>query len=83
MKVARDELDRIDEAILALLGRRGRVVSALWAQKAAAGVPTADAERERDIFRRLRAEATAAGMDPDAVERVFREVVGRTFGSGG
>ncbi len=79
MKSARDELDRIDNAILALLGERGRVVAELWHQKGAAGMPTMDAERERSIFARLRAQAIQAGMDADAVERVFRQVVGGTF----
>ena len=82
MKATRDELDRIDDAILALLGQRGRLVTALWEQKRAAGVSVVDADRERAIFARLRARATAAGLAPDAVEAVFRRVVGETFLSG-
>jgi chorismate mutase len=74
---SRDQIDRIDDAIVDLLARRAAIVAELWERKRAAGVAIRDPERERAIVERLRARASAAGLDPEAVEGVFRGIIGR------
>ncbi len=73
---ARARIDAIDDAIVALLAERAARVDALWRHKAATGVPVKDPAREAAVFARLRARAEAVGLDPQAVERVFRAIVG-------
>lgn len=77
MKAGRDAIDRVDDAILELLAERAALVRALWADKQAAGRPQVDPTREAEIFARLRAAAEARGLDPEAVEAIFRRVVGQ------
>jgi len=75
--MSRAALDRIDDAILVLLAERDEVVAALWADKVAQGVPLRDVAREAELFARVRSNAQERGMDPDAVEAVYRTFVGR------
>lgn len=79
MKEARATIDALDEALVALLAERAAVVRAVWHDKAQAGLGRHDAAREAEIYARVRERAAAAGLDPDAVEAVFRQVVGREF----
>ncbi len=75
----RARIDAIDRALVALLAERAACVARLWHEKAAQGVPRHDAAREAAIFAAVRDEATASGVDPDAVEAVFRRIVGQPF----
>lgn len=75
--MSRAEIDRIDLAILDLLAERDAAVAALWAEKDAAARPRHDPAREAELFARLRAAAAERGLDPDAIEAVFRRIVGR------
>lgn len=75
--MSRAALDGIDDAILALLAERDAVVAALWADKLAHGVPLRDVAREAELFARVRSNAQERGLDPDAVESVYRTFVGR------
>ncbi|MFN7146473.1 MAG: chorismate mutase [Myxococcota bacterium] len=72
----RARIDAVDDALVGLLAERAALVAELWAAKAAAGVGVRDPAREADVYARLRARAEAAGLDADAVERVFRAIVG-------
>jgi chorismate mutase / prephenate dehydrogenase len=77
LELARDEIDDIDAELIRLLARRERVVAGLWTWKQATGRPLRDGEREREAFVRLRVLAARAELSPEAVERVFREIVGQ------
>jgi chorismate mutase len=72
----RARIDEVDDAIVALLAARATLVGALWHAKAEAGVDVKDPEREEAVFARLRAAAATAGLDPEAVDEVFRGIVG-------
>lgn len=72
----RAQIDEVDDAIVGLLAARATLVAALWKAKAEAGVDVRDPEREEAVFARLRAAAATAGLDPGAVDEVFRGIVG-------
>jgi isochorismate pyruvate lyase len=70
----RHEIDRIDRVILALLGERAGYVHA-----AARFKPSEDAvhapERQAAMFRARRQWAAEEDLDPDFVERLYRELI--------
>jgi chorismate mutase len=72
----RARIDALDDAIVALLAARAAEVAALWEAKGAAGDAVHDAPREAAVYSRLRTTAADAGLAPDAVEAVFRTIVG-------
>jgi chorismate mutase len=72
----RARIDALDDAIVALLADRAAEVAALWEAKAAAGDAVIDAPREAAVYARLRTVAADAGLAPEAVEAVFRTIVG-------
>jgi chorismate mutase len=78
----RARIDALDDALVALLAERAAVVADLWAAKGAHGEPVRDAAREAAVYARLRTRARAAGLEPDAVEAVFRAIVGARLRGG-
>ena len=77
MKRARSEIDAVDNAILALLAQRARLVSVLWREKAERGEAVVDPVREAEIVARLRADGEGLGLNGDAVEATFRTIFGK------
>jgi isochorismate pyruvate lyase len=70
----RTEIDRIDRQIVALIGERAGYVQAAAKFK----VSTADvraAERFEAMMRQRRAWAEEQGLDPDMVEKLYRDMV--------
>ena len=68
------DIDALDREILALLGRRGRLVLELATAKRAAGLPVHDAARETRLLEALRS------VDPGpwsaaALERIFAAII--------
>ncbi len=70
----RTEIDRIDRAIIAALGRRFEYVRAAAAFKTGATSVRAP-ERIEAMARRWRVWAEENGLSPDVIERMFRELV--------
>jgi chorismate mutase len=77
IEALRRRIEAVDDAILGLLAARAELVSELWTHKRAAGVDVHDPEREEIVFARLRVAAATSGLDPEAVDEVFRSIVGR------
>ena len=71
----RAEIDATDDALLALLAKRGKLVRAVWALKQAAGEERLDVAREAQVLLRLREQGAALGLDANDVERIWREVL--------
>lgn len=71
----RDRIEVIDRQIIALLAERNRTVEAVAGAKLEAASPFRDRTREDLLMMRLRAEATAVGLDPHEVERLYRVVM--------
>jgi chorismate mutase/prephenate dehydratase len=71
----RDRIEAVDRQIIALLAERLAIVEEVAVAKLEAASPLRDREREDHLLRRLREQATAAGLDPHQVERLYRVVM--------
>ncbi|HWP34213.1 MAG TPA: prephenate dehydratase [Thermodesulfobacteriota bacterium] len=70
----RQEIDAIDEQIVALLNRRAEVARRIGAAKREAGRAIYAPEREREIYERL-ARLNAGPFPADALRNVYREII--------
>ena len=71
----RERIETIDRQIIALIAERLRIVEDVAEAKLASAAPFRDKEREELLLQRLRSQATAAGLDPHQVERMYRVVM--------
>lgn len=70
----RDQIDRLDQAIVELLATRGSYVLAAAKFKRSEAEVTAP-QRVEQVIARVRAMAQAQGASADVVERVYRELI--------
>ena len=70
----RTEIDRIDREILALLGHRAGYVHAAARFKETEEAVAAP-ERQAAVFRTRREWALEEDLDPDFIERIYRELI--------
>jgi len=68
----RREIDRVDAALVALLGERSRYVDRVVEVKAAAGLPALITARVEEVAARVRGLAEQEKVDPDFIERLWR-----------
>lgn len=71
LKRLRAELEGIDTQILELVAKRARRASAIGKVKRAAGRPTRDFRRERDVIERARATAEKLELPPRLAEELM------------
>ena len=74
LEEVRAEIDRIDRAIVALIAERAGYVHAaarFKTNEAAVHAP----ERQASMYRARREWAEAADLDPDVVEKLYRDLV--------
>jgi len=71
----RDEIDRIDSQILALLAMRQVQVEKVVALKKSCDMPVYHPAREEDLISKLRSQAGNAGLDPDFMEDLYRVIL--------
>jgi chorismate mutase len=76
LEAIRSEIERVDRALVALIGERVRLARAVGAAKRAAGLPTLDPAREAAVVRRAGALAREAGLDDEEVRYIFWHLVG-------
>ncbi len=72
---ARSEVDQVDQELISLLGRRAHLAREIVSLKARLNVGVHDPSREDNMFRIRKAWASAAGLDAEAVEEIFRSIV--------
>ena len=76
MSDVRAEIDRLDTALVELIGERFGYVERAWQIKlkdnAAANVPW----RNQQVIDRVRAKADAVGVPPDLCEALWRQMIG-------
>ena len=72
----RDEIERIDRDIIALLARRLTLGKRTGDLKREAGLPILDPTREAAVIRRVTEEAREAGLPPEPIREVFWQIVG-------
>jgi prephenate dehydrogenase len=75
LKMTREHIDEVDREIVSLLARRAELARRAGRAKAQLGAGVVDEARERALLSDRRAWATDAGLDPDAVEAVFNEMI--------
>jgi len=71
----RDRIEAVDRQIIALIAERLQIVEDVAEAKLQTASPFRDREREELLLQRLRAQATAAGVDPHQIERLYRIVM--------
>lgn len=74
LEEVRAEIDRIDRAIVALIGERAGYVHAAARFKESEAAVTAP-ERQAAMYRARREWAEAADLDPDVIEKMYRDLV--------
>jgi prephenate dehydrogenase len=75
LREIRDLIDDTDRELLALLARREQLARRAGRVKAAEGWPILDPERERALLAARREWAAHEGLEPDAVEDLFRQLL--------
>jgi isochorismate pyruvate lyase len=74
LEEVRAEIDRIDRAIVAMIGERAGYVHAAARFKTSEAAVAAP-ERQEAMYRARRAWAEAADLDPDVIEKLYRDLV--------
>ena len=72
----RDEIERIDRAIVQLIAERVQLARRVGSVKRASGLPTLDPAREATIIRRSGHLAREAGLAEEDVREIFWHLVG-------
>ncbi|MGN0484882.1 MAG: chorismate mutase, partial [Lachnospiraceae bacterium] len=76
LEEVRENIDRIDDAIIRLIAERGTyVVQASAFKKSEDGVKAPD--RVEAVIKKVRQKAVEYGADPDMVEALYREMISR------
>lgn len=75
MTELRAAIDTIDGEIVALLARRAGYIDRAIQLKPAEGLPARIDDRVEDVVAKVRARASAATLDPDLAEAVWRTVI--------
>lgn len=73
----RDEIDAVDERLIAVLAERFRLTRLIGRIKVDQDIASVDPAREREQVARIRRLAGAAGLDEDLAETVLRTVIGQ------
>ncbi len=71
----REKVDAIDDQILRDIVQRVKVCRAIGELKKQQGKPVQDLSREIAVFKRARERAELLKLDPDQIERLYREIV--------
>lgn len=71
----RAEIDRLDRDLVALLARRAGFIDRAIAVKRRERLPARIDARVEEVVGNARSEASAAGLDPDFVEALWRRIV--------
>jgi chorismate mutase len=73
--VYREQIDRLDEEIVRLLGERFEVCRLVARHKATSGIPMMQPERVSEVKRRCSAIGSKCGLRPDFVEALFAMII--------
>lgn len=71
----RDEINGLNVQIVELLARRVEVARRIGETKRERNLPIVDRTREGKVYVRVRELAMEWDLDPEGVEKVFREIV--------
>ncbi len=71
----RRRLSEVDRELVELLAARQRIVTDIGAHKIEHAVPTRDYEREKEVLKGARLQASDLGLDPDIAEAVMHLLI--------
>lgn len=74
LRAYRDEIDRIDREVVALLNRRAEIALKVGQTKADANAAVFAPDREEQVYANIRA-ANAGPLPPEALKTIYREVI--------
>jgi isochorismate pyruvate lyase len=72
----REEIDRVDSALVGLIAERLGYVERAWQLKLGAGQEANVPWRNQQVIDKVRARATAMGVPPDLCEALWRQMIG-------
>jgi isochorismate pyruvate lyase len=72
----RTEIDRVDAALVALIGERFGYVERAWQIKLELGQEANVPWRNQQVIEMVRARANEAGVSPDLCEALWRQMIG-------
>lgn len=75
IKPYRDDIDRLNNEIISLIAERQQAAVAIGEIKMRYGKPVVDKSREQAILDKIKEKAPAKGLNPEALERVFKEII--------
>lgn len=81
LAVLRDQIDEVDQQLVALFARRLQLVAGVGEVKSRQGVPIYAPDREAIMLSKRRAEAEAQGVPPDLIEDVLRRAMRESYAS--
>lgn len=81
LNALRDQIDRVDQQLVALLARRLALVAEVGEVKSRHGLPIYAPDREAAMLARRRDEAAKQGVPPDLIEDVLRRVMRESYSS--
>jgi chorismate mutase len=73
--VLREKVDAVDEQILRDLVQRVKICRAIGDLKKQQCKPVHDIHRETEVIKRVRERAEMLKLDPEKIERIYREIV--------
>jgi chorismate mutase / prephenate dehydrogenase len=71
----RAQLDELDRQLLELLARRMEIVSGVARYKRASNIEVRDSGREQQLLAAKRELAVKLGLDPEAIESIYRQIL--------
>ena len=75
MAEIRVEIDRLDEALVALFAERVGYIDRAAAIMLSAGLPARIDERVEDVVAKVRNHAASHGLPPDRMEKLWRKLI--------
>ena len=81
LAVLRDQIDEVDQELVALFARRLKLVAGVGEVKSRQGVPIYAPDREASMLEKRRAEAVSQGVPPDLIEDVLRRFMRESYAS--
>ena len=75
IKPYRDAIDRLNNEITSLIAERQQAALAIGEIKKRYGKPVVDKSREQVILDKIKEKAPAESLNPEALERVFKEII--------
>ncbi|MBU3030054.1 chorismate mutase [Paracoccus sp. XHP0099] len=75
MTALRAEIDALDRQLIALLARRHALIDRAGRIKAAENLPARIGWRVEQVVANARHNAAAAGLEPDLIETIWRQLV--------